>query len=284
MTSASSNNSKFIVSDNERGISLDDFLAHHLKISKKGVKKLLDQSACLINGRVERMGKRPLFSEETVEVRATGPSLNLAFEEGRIFYEEESFLLYDKPVGITTDQELLKAIEPKGWSLIHRLDRETSGLLLIAKNEQTRKAFQTLFEEKRVRKRYLAWIEEKGLPAKGHLITRIGKGAPLAGRPSFKVTENPADPVAETDWEVLKKEGKFTLLALYPLTGRTHQLRVHLAHLGCPILGDTLYHPKGGYQTKRLLLHAESLSFPHPVSGKIMNFELPPENFFPSKS
>lgn len=119
-----------------------------------------------------------------------------------------------------------------------------------------------------VKKRYLAWIEGTNIPPTGHLLTRIGKDTPLGGRPRYKVTNNPTDQTAETEWEVVKKEPHKTLLALYPITGRTHQLRVHMAHLGYPILGDSLYHPKGTASSSRLLLHAESLSFPHPFTGR----------------
>ncbi len=269
MTNVSSNS--FKVPPEKRGICLDDFLSEQLSLSKKAVKKLLDQSACQLNGKVERMAKRPLFGGETIVVN-TPIEKAIAFDPKRILYEEESFVVYDKPINVTVDQELLQAIQGKGWSLIHRLDRETSGLLLIAKNESMREQFQTLFEQKQVQKRYIALVEGD-LKGAGHLKTHIGEGKTLGGRPRFQVTHKETDQLAETDWELVKREGKMTRVALYPITGRTHQLRVHMAYLGHPIVGDSLYHPK---PTGRLMLHAESLVFPHPETGKETRFTSPP--------
>jgi len=259
--------SNFKVALDKRGTALDDYLSEQLLLSKKAVKKLLDQSACQIDGKVERMAKRPLFGGETISLTLPDEQ-GIAFDPSKIVYEEEGFLVYDKPFGITVDQELLQAIAPKGWSLIHRLDRETTGLLLIAKNEEMRKAFQTLFEEKKVEKRYVALVEGE-LKGFGHLKTHIGEGKSLGGRPRFQVTHKESDLVAETDWEVIGKEGSHTRVVLYPITGRTHQLRVHMAHLGHPIVGDTLYHPQ---PKGHLQLHAESLSFPHPFTHKQLHF------------
>jgi len=267
MTSGSSNNFNFVVPPEKRGVSLDDFLAEKLSLSKKGVKKILDQSACQINGKVERMAKRPLFGGEVISGFFISEKM-IPFDSERIIHEEENFLVYDKPIGVTSDQELLQAIAPKGWSLIHRLDRETSGLLLIAKNEVTRQQFLHLFEEKKVQKQYVA-IVEGDLEKEGHLVTRIREGKTLGGRPRFQVTQDENALIAETDWEILKREKTKTRVALYPITGRTHQLRVHMAFLGHPILGDTLYHPN---PSGRLLLHAEHLIFPHPTTGKETSF------------
>lgn len=104
----------FSVNSEERGMALDDFLVKHLSLSKKNVKKLLDQAGCLVNGRAERMGKRPLFAGDKIEVQQQEGEKQKAFDPTRIIYEEEGFLLYDKPVGITVDQELLQAISQKG--------------------------------------------------------------------------------------------------------------------------------------------------------------------------
>jgi tRNA pseudouridine32 synthase/23S rRNA pseudouridine746 synthase len=151
----------------------------------------------------------------------------------------------------------------EGPLLVHRLDLDTSGLLLVAKDAETHAALQRQFLERTVEKRYVAWVEGPVAGAAGSIALA------LRGDPDDRPRQI-HDPVhgkaAHTDWQVLVRADGRTKVALLPRTGRTHQLRVHAAHpagLGAPIVGDRLY----GLAGPRLLLHAESLRFVHPRTG-----------------
>ena len=170
----------------------------------------------------------------------------------------------------TSIESLIKQRYPQaeGPLIVHRLDMDTSGLLVIALTKEAHKHLQAQFENRTVQKRYIALLE-------GHPST-------LSGEINLPLCLNPLDrprqmisyehgKTAITRYEVLSQENGLTRIALYPLTGRTHQLRVHVAHtegLGCPIVGDALY----GKENKRLCLHAETLTFTHPITGKSMSF------------
>ena len=156
-----------------------------------------------------------------------------------------------------------------GPIIVHRLDMATSGLLLIAKSKEVHQHLQAQFKNRTVKKRYIALLD--GTPAQDEGEIKLPLCPDLLDRPRQVVHEESGKP-AITRYKVLEKKGDRTRIAFYPLTGRTHQLRVHAAHplgLNCPIAGDELY----GRRAERLYLHAEYLEFIHPVSGQVMKFE-----------
>ena len=198
-------------------------------------------------------------------------------EELEIIYEDDALLVVNKPSGLlsvpgkeaaASVMALMQARYPQALQ-VHRLDMDTSGLLLIAKNKEAHQCLQREFEQRLVRKRYIALLE--GLVPDDH--GRIS--LPLRPDPHDRPRQV-VDPVhgktAITDYEVLERKDGRTRIAFYPQTGRTHQLRVHAAHplgLHCPIVGDALY----GTPAERLCLHAERLEFTHPVTGERMTFQ-----------
>jgi tRNA pseudouridine32 synthase/23S rRNA pseudouridine746 synthase len=199
-----------------------------------------------------------------------------------VLYEDEDLLVVDKPtrmltqpgVGPGKDDSLITRIQrelPQA-RIVHRLDWDTSGLMLIALNAATHRALSIQFQERMTEKTYIAVVQ-------GHLAQPSGTvDAPLgpdrARPPRHRVT--PEGRPSITHWEVIGQEGPHTRVALHPLTGRSHQLRVHMLHLGHPILGDTLYAPAEiQAAAPRLLLHAARLGFTHPRSGKSMTVETP---------
>ena len=161
--------------------------------------------------------------------------------------------------------------------IVHRLDMMTSGLLLVAKTVEAYHHLQRQFEEHTVKKKYLAVVE--GIPAKAHGIIDLPLLSDPMNRPR-QVVDDKHGKRAITEYRVLRTVEdssllphctQFTLLALWPHTGRTHQLRMHCAHpdgLGCPIVGDELY----GHKSDRLYLQAQAIAFTHPVTGKRMHF------------
>jgi len=190
-----------------------------------------------------------------------------------IVYEDDILLLINKPPEflsvpgkIITDSvlERLKQMYPDatGPLLVHRLDMSTSGLLLVAKNKETYVHLQKQFMKRTIKKRYVALLD--GIVKQKEGIINLPLRVDLEDRPRQLVCYEYGKP-AQTKWEVIAIKNKQTRVYFYPITGRTHQLRVHASHelgLKIPILGDDLY----GKKANRLHLHAERLTFIHPTT------------------
>lgn len=222
-----------------------------------------------------------------------------------VVYEDDDLIAFNKPTGLLIapdrwdrDRLNLMRVIHERWSPeyfnAHRLDRDTSGLVLCAKTRATLTALCRLFEKGAIVKRYRALVrgappERAGLVRARVVPDRFHPGRMCVGRPGKR---------AETRYEVVKAWRGFTMLRCEPLTGRTHQIRVHLAHVGCPILGDAFYGDGRGLmlsEIKRryrhgadaerplighLALHAESLTFEHPADGRAMEITTPPPRAF----
>ncbi|MBA2378130.1 MAG: RluA family pseudouridine synthase, partial [Blastocatellia bacterium] len=155
--------------------------------------------------------------------------------------------------------------------LVHRLDKQTSGLIVAAKTDRAHRFLSRQFGKKRVEKRYSAIVE--GLIDDDEGVI----DAPIARFPELKLwAVNPDGKHAETRFWVNKRMHNATLLDLEPVTGRTNQLRIHLAHIGHPIKGDIA---RGSAPASRLYLHARRLAFDHPVTNERVNFERDPQDF-----
>ena len=200
--------------------------------------------------------------------------------EVEIVYEDEWLAVINKPAGLLTtpgrnNMPSVWSIMSERWPdasgpiIVHRLDMATSGLLVLAKNKDIHQQLQQQFEQRTVKKRYCALLD--GIPEKHEGEIRLPLIADINDRPRQKVDfENGKE--AHTLYKVVEERDGQALVHLYPITGRTHQLRVHCAHpngLNIPITGDELY----GTRAQRLYLHAEYLEFTHPVSGKSICFE-----------
>lgn len=195
-------------------------------------------------------------------------------------YEDDYIVIVRKPNGLLTTPSdtkkrsvysLMRERYPY-WDTpltVHRLDMATSGLLILGKTRQTCIALQRQFENRTVEKRYVAIVEGDVPQQRGTISLPLRRN--VLDRPR-QIVDYENGKAALTEYEVLSRKNGRTRLALYPRTGRTHQLRVHCAHrdgLGCPILGDDLY----GHKADRLYLHAEYIAFDHPVTGERMTFE-----------
>jgi tRNA pseudouridine32 synthase/23S rRNA pseudouridine746 synthase len=203
-----------------------------------------------------------------------------------VVYEDDTMAIVNKPSGLLsvpgrTERHSVATIAQERWPgalLVHRLDMWTSGLLVVAKNREAYRNLQQQFSERTVEKRYVALLSgqlPQGKPQKGTISLPL-YADPL-NRPRQVVDHQLGKP-AVTDYELLlptvKSQEKTARIALYPHTGRTHQLRMHCAHedgLACPIMGDELY----GQPADRLYLHAEQITLTHPVTGQRMHFEQP---------
>lgn len=208
----------------------------------------------------------------------------------KIIYEDDSFLVLDKPAGITVNrsettkgdtlQDYLEEkfnIPVERSGIVHRIDKETSGLLLIAKNNESFASLQKQFKDRLVKKTYITLVHGD-VKADGVVNVPVGR-LPWA-RTKFGVLAGGREAVTKfkvIGSQIMKNE-HLTLLEVYPETGRTHQIRVHMKYVGHPIFGDELYAGRKTARSDRkilprLFLHASKISFAHPTSGEGISFE-----------
>jgi 23S rRNA pseudouridine955/2504/2580 synthase len=208
--------------------------------SGKALRRVLEARLCRVNGIVERFGSSDVQKGSIVELSPSWESI-LSPHSSRfeILHEDDRLLVVDKPVGwVCSDEECRKAFGV-GKYLVHRLDKETTGALLIAKSSKARDALIHLFKERKVEKFYYALVD--GVPREQRgvcksLFVKIGayQGQSIWGSRSKGV-------LAETQWTVVCPGNNASLVQCLPVTGRTHQIRVHLAEMGHPILIDRQY-------------------------------------------
>jgi len=266
---------------------LDQALARVLGVSRSRAQAWISGGHVQVEGRVVTKASKRL-SGERVEV-SPPPEPSGAVEpeelELEILHEDEDIVVVNKPAGMITHPApgvssgtLVNAVlgrwvergdEPLRPGIVHRLDKETSGVIVVARHEAALRKLADAFRQRFVFKRYLALTE--GVP---HSTTVI---APIGRHPVHRHkmhTGGIKARYAETDFEVLAEAGGRALVEARPHTGRTHQIRVHLKHLHTPIWADPLYGKPSPY-IERLALHAYELRIPHPRSGKIMSFTAP---------
>ncbi|OYV21387.1 MAG: 23S rRNA pseudouridine synthase [Methylococcaceae bacterium NSP1-1] len=279
---------------------LDNFLitrlkgvpkSHIYRIVRKGEVRVnkgrVDVKYRLVTGDIVRIP--PIRVAERSEESYVPQGLQAALQQG-ILFEDEGFLIVNKPAGFAVHGgsgvssgiiEGLRLIRPEAHflELVHRLDKDTSGCLLIAKKRSALRKLQELFRNSQIQKTYQAllsgqWIRKK-LLVTAPLLKNISKGGERV------VVISQSGKAAETLFTRLKLFRNATLVEASPKTGRTHQIRVHAASLGHPIVGDERYgvddvnkvFKNKGY--KRMFLHANTLKFQHPVTGILMNISAP---------
>ncbi|MGV6848241.1 MAG: RluA family pseudouridine synthase [Marinibacterium sp.] len=200
-----------------------------------------------------------------------------------ILHDDHELLIVDKPAGLLSvpgkgahlaDCLLtrLQAAFPEAL-LVHRLDRDTSGVMVFARSPHAQRHLGLQFEKRHVRKTYLARVAGRLEPRTGTIDLPLIVDWP--NRPKQKVCHETGK-AALTDWRVFRHEPEATRVRLMPRTGRSHQLRVHMQALGHPILGDPFYADPVAHAAPRLMLHAEDLRIKHPDGGKSMTFRASP--------
>jgi len=200
----------------------------------------------------------------------------------RVIHQDAHLLVVDKPAGLLSVPGrgealadcLIERLRPDHPSirLVHRLDRDTSGVVVFALSPEVQADLNLQFEERRTQKRYVARVAGHPAEARGRIDLPLIVDWP--NRPRQMVCHDTGRP-ARTDWRLLALEGDDARVALTPHTGRTHQLRVHMQALGHPILGDSLYATGAALDHPRLMLHAEDLRLRHPATGAAISFRAP---------
>ncbi|WP_347292803.1 RluA family pseudouridine synthase, partial [uncultured Brachyspira sp.] len=184
-----------------------------------------------------------------------------------IIYEDEYFLIINKESGIEVDDSLIDIIKKdypniKELFLVHRLDKYTSGILILAKDNNTKTYFENAFKNREINKVYHAIVEGVPKNIKGTIDIQIAKDTK---NPNKRIAVKKGGEIAITHYKVLKKFKLHSLLELKPITGRTHQIRVHLSYLGNPIIGDKIYSKNAKlYNIKSFALIAKEIHFIHP--------------------
>lgn len=199
-----------------------------------------------------------------------------------VLHEDSDLLIVNKPAGLLSvpgkGPELADCLLARlerafpTARLVHRLDRDTSGVMVFALTEHAQRHLGQQFEARKVKKTYVARVAGRLEPKTGTVDLPLIVDWP--NRPRQMVCHETGKP-ALTDWKVVKSDDAESRVRLFPLTGRSHQLRVHMLALGHPILGDGLYAPETAEHYPRMLLHAEELRVNHPHTGKGMKFRAP---------
>jgi 23S rRNA pseudouridine1911/1915/1917 synthase len=249
--------------------------------SGRSLKQWLEAGRVAVNGRVSRDGRAVVRAHDRVELGGRGRT---PFPKGLgLVYQDEAIVVVDKPARLltmATERErdrtayrmlwdYLAAQRPRARPfIVHRLDRETSGLLVFAKSPEAKERLQAQFEARTVERIYVALVKGHVRRESGMLETRLSEDRSLR----VHAARGPEGKTAITNYRVLSRGQDTTRLELSLGTGRRRQIRVQLAALGHPIVGDREHGGPGG-QFRRLCLHATRLAFAHPGSGKAMRFE-----------
>ena len=282
-----------IISDASE-VRLDKYVAEKIPdLSRMRVRELIDSGSITVNGKTAKPSYLIKTGDRIVaDVPPPPPTVHVAENIPlKIIYEDDSLAVIDKPPGLTThpapghpDGTLLNALlgrypelsEGGGErpGIVHRLDKDTSGLMVVARSREIQGALSEQFKERQVTKAYLVLVRGKLEPKTGIIEAAIGRS--MIDRKKMAVSETGRE--AKSLYRVIQHFKGYTLLEVRIFTGRTHQIRVHLAAIGFPVIGDQTYGVASEF-FPRQFLHSHRLSFTHPKTGNTLSFtsELPPD-------
>ena len=275
----------------EPGARLDKFIAEQVAdLSRTQAQKLIENGCVTVNGAPEKASYKLNAGEDVlVKIPPSAPS-HLVPEDipVPILYEDEDILVVDKPAGLTVHpapghrgHTLVNAVlshlntmsdNALRPGIVHRLDKDTSGVMVIARNTIAHERLAAQFKQHAVKKVYVTLVRGHLVPEEGIIEAPVGRDS--GDRKKMAVTGEKRGRSALTRYKVIKYAGKNTLLEVMPQTGRTHQIRVHLAAIGYPVVGDATYGVKSPVLSRQFL-HAHRLGFCHPSTEKYMEFISP---------
>ncbi|WP_051178947.1 RluA family pseudouridine synthase [Thermodesulfovibrio thiophilus] len=286
----------------DKGKRLDICLSEQLKITRAKAQELIEKEFVKVNG-VSKSKSYKLKLNDLVEVidvlyQSVSEQEKLIPQNIpiNIIYKDDYLVVLSKPAGMVVypcpghkDGSLMNALAyhisklasvggPLRPGVVHRLDKDTSGIMVVALNDKAYYKLMEIFKKREVKKEYIALVYGE-LNGSGEIVTPIGRA--IHDRKKMSIKSKKAKE-AQTNWEVLKSFKNYTLVKTRIITGRTHQIRVHFSSIGHPILGDKTYGKKTylelGRQKifiPRQMLHAQSIEFIHPVKGDLLQFEDP---------
>ncbi len=292
-----------LIYDGQKG-RLDAWLALHVdSLSRSRIQALLEEGAITSEAKpLTAKSKLPAGAEITITLPDPTPAQPIPEDIPlNIVFEDDAIIVINKPAGMVVhpapgheSQTLVNALlyhckDLKGVGgvarpgIVHRLDMDTTGILIVAKDETTLNSLQAQFQNHTTEKQYLALVHGSPTALSGRIESTIGRHPTDRKKMAYNPPRGGKEAVS--NWRIEKRLNGMTLLSVKIETGRTHQIRVHLSHNGMPIVGDQVYgksqlDKKIPACPKRQMLHAASFTFTHPVSGERMTFNAPlPEDF-----
>ena len=277
------------VPDEETGERIDSFLSGKTDFTRTRIQQLIKDRNITVNGKPTKSSYKIEENDEiaievpeveTTEIKPENIKIDIVYEDSDIAVINKQAGLVVHPAhghysGTLVNALLYHIKDLSGINgeirpgIVHRLDKDTSGLIVIAKNDKVHTALTEMFQEKKIRKTYLAILKGKLNKSEGKIVTQIGRDK--NDRKKMTVIDDiTKGKNAITNYRVISQNNLFTLVKVNIETGRTHQIRVHMRYLGYPILGDSVYGRKDN--EKRQMLHAYKLEFIHPVTGRQMEF------------
>ena len=288
-----------IVNENDKGKRLDIYISENFnELSRTMIKKLIESNNILVNDKSEKVSYKVQANDnisidipEAKETKLKAQEIPLD-----IIYEDSDIIVINKPKGMVVhpangnpDGTLVNAIlsicknslSGIGGELrpgiVHRLDKDTSGLIIVAKNDKAHINMSEQIKERNVKKTYIALVRGNVPEEEATINMPIGRST--KDRKKMAVTKNGKQAI--THFKVLKRYSKYTLLEIKIETGRTHQIRVHMAEIGYPVVGDAVYsNGKNEFGIEGQMLHAYKLEFMHPITNKHMELTAPLPQYF----
>jgi len=291
---------KVVVQIHHAGQRLDTFLAEATDITRSQIQKLINKGNVLVNSRPTSQNYK-VKANDVITLRLPPKEVEGLIPEPipvEILYKDDHVAVVNKPAGMVvypsvghSHGTLMNALlhhcgklatvgGPLRPGVVHRLDKDTSGVMVIALNDEAYYNLLEQFRQKTINKRYIVLIDRNIAKDEGEIALRIGRSVSDRKKMSTRVKRGKE---AVTRWKVLERFGNATLIEVRLKTGRTHQIRVHFASIGHPLLGDRTYGKKIEVEVKgkrkislpRQMLHAELLGFTHPVTGEYLEFSAP---------
>ena len=279
---------KIIVSDSDDGIRIDKFLSLNTDFTRNKIQKLIEDDDVLVNNKKVKSSFKVskddeiiiTLKEETMDINGEDIPIDIVYEDDDVIVVNKQSGMVVHPAPGNYSGTLVNALMYKSKSLstlngefrpgiVHRIDKDTSGLLIVAKNDKAHSILSEELKEKKIKRKYIALVEGIINHDTGEINAPIGRDD--KDRKKMKVT-NINSKNAVTYFKVLEKYKNATLIECVLSTGRTHQIRVHMKYINHPIVNDPVY-GKNIYGSFGQMLHAKEIEFIHPTSKKLMNFK-----------
>lgn len=284
------------------GVRLDTYVAEHTSLSRSRAVSMIEAGLILVNGTsqskkyIPKQGDRiEIFAVDNEEIDASPEEIPLD-----VVYEDSDIILINKPQGMVVHpaaghatgtlvnallfhcKDSLSGINGKlRPGIVHRIDKDTSGLIVVAKNDMAHEGLAKMFKDHSFVRKYHAIVYGVPREEEGTIRLAIGRSKNDRKKMAFYPPDSPGAKNAITHYRVLERFNGYSYVELTLETGRTHQIRVHMLSISCPVLADPVYAPnRKNFGLNGQCLHAKKIEFKHPISGKLLTFDSPLPDYF----